>query len=1028
MFLGLLAVGLVGQTEQVFAQKVAADRGPGVNTDRVTHLFSHLRYASAQGAGLAADDDMLPHILAEDAKYHVAVSSKELFNDDGEDHLRLFIAEHPENPKVPMAHFHLGVCEFRKKRFKAVAEEFGKAETKDLSLEQLEEYYFKLGYAQFQLGQTKEAKVNFAHITEGGKKYRSAAIYYTAHILYDEKNHEAALKQFRKLETDPLFGAVVPYYILQLEFLQDRDDVVVEYGKKLLEKESKRNAEVSAIVGESLYRQGKFADCIPYIEAGLNGAVADRGTHYRLGYAAYRTGNCKKAAENMEKVTTIDDTLSQVAYYQMADCMLRKGEKAGAQAAFRMASRNNFDPALREDALFNFAKLAYDLSSDPYHEAIRAFEEYLKENPNSPRADEAYNFLLKVYLATRSYDAAIRTIESMKKPLPEHAFIFQKAAYSRGIELFNDLNYNASIQYLKKSQRQPQDAELNALAEYWQGDAYARSGMVKAAEEKFRTFINLPASVRTDVHPTAFYNLAYTYFDQKNYGEAISWFRQYTAQRQTNPKLLTDALLRTADSYYLTRETARAIEFYDKAIRQNGPETDYAIFQLSVCYGLQGNTASKIESLKAMLEEYPKSPFAPDALFEIAETNFFKNNLNEAELWFDRLIKDYPKSSYLAKAKLGKGLIAYNQKNDNKALPLFKQVAEEHPGTAEAREALLKIQKIYVEDGNVQAFEKYLKEKNFSDVTTSSLDSSYYESAELLFMRGQFQQAFDNLGSYIDRYPNGNFITSAQFYRAESALRLKRTDDALAAYDRVLAAPRGIFTERSLSSSASILVKKGRIEDALLRFTMLEEVAEIAENLTESRAGIMRCQYSLNRCDPAMAYAEKLMRAERIAPELQQEATITYARCALSQSNFPVAKAKFDEVLGMGPGESAAEAMYSLAMIAFLQKDFAAAEARVMDLVNAYPNYPSWVSDGFLLLADCHMARNDLFQARLVLENIIRNYEGPQKDAAQRRLESLDAAQKAAQQKAESPAEIQFENNDKIKGNLFDEPINPGDQ
>ena len=49
----------------------------------------------------------------------------------------------------------------------------------------------------------------------------------------------------------------------------------------------------------------------------------------------------------------------------------------------------NKDPNVTEDALFNYAKLAYELSFDPYNEAIIALRDYLKAFPDSPRHDEA---------------------------------------------------------------------------------------------------------------------------------------------------------------------------------------------------------------------------------------------------------------------------------------------------------------------------------------------------------------------------------------------------------------------------------------------------------------------------------------------------------------------------------------------------------------------------------------------------------------------------------------------------------------
>ena len=79
------------------------------------------------------------------------------------------------------------------------------------------------------------------------------------------------------------------------------------------------------------------------------------------------------------------DLLSQNIWYILGDCYLQKGDKKRAQFAFGEASKMNFDNKLKEESLFNYAKLTYETSYSPFGEAIAAFQEYIELYPGSDK-------------------------------------------------------------------------------------------------------------------------------------------------------------------------------------------------------------------------------------------------------------------------------------------------------------------------------------------------------------------------------------------------------------------------------------------------------------------------------------------------------------------------------------------------------------------------------------------------------------------------------------------------------------------
>lgn len=1007
------------------AQQVAIDIEPIREYEVGLELYQKQKFAAAQNrfdVALAHYRE-LPSIQQENAEYYQASSALQLFNKDGEPLMRKFIEVHPEHAMVNMGNYELARYYFTRKRYRSVLERLAAVDVEDLEPKYLEEYYFKKGYSHFQQEQFDESKAVLSHVLSGGKKYRSPALYYSSYILYREGNNEGALAGFKELEDDKLFGRVAPFYVLQIYYRQGKNDEVLEYGSKLLEKEyaASKSGEIHRMMGEAYFNLGRYAEAIPEMEIAISELGGNREDRYKLAYSAYRGGDFQKAVMYFQQITGEEDDITQLAFYHLGDCYLKLGQKMEARSAFRSASKYAFDQELQEDALFNFAKTAYELSYDPYNEAVSAFEEYISKNPESDRVDEAYEFLLQVYLTTKNYEAAINAIDKMKQKTQQHKETYQRICYIRATELFHDLRFKRAVYYLRRSDKFPINPDITAQALFWQAEAYARMRKWKPAESHYKLFMEAPSAIQIKEFGLAHYGLAYVYFEQERLPEAASWFRKFVDHEKRDSLRSNDALLRIADSYYLQKDNKRAIEFYDKAIKYNKFDTDYAIFQIAVCYGLEGENASKVETLKAMLDNYPETDFAADAKYEIAETYFFTDKSQEAIAYFDKIIKDHPNSHYVRKAKLNKGLLFYNQSLDAQALPLFEDVAENYPATEEAKEALMKIQKVYVEKGDVPGFEAYVADKNFPDITTGALDTSYYESAEFMYLRGNLEGAMAEFQTYLDKFPNGFFALDANFYRAESALALKQYDNAIVNYDRVLDFKKNQFTERSLMAASEIYLYKKDYEDALLRFTMLEEVAEVAENLMESRVGLMRTNYVLNNFGEAHKYASKLKRSDKVPERIMQEAGLTSAKCAMAQGDLRMAEERFEMTLLEANNEIGAEALYNIANIHFLRDSLEKSQALIFEMVNLFPNYGEWITRSFLLLADTYLKQGETFQAKLTLQNLIDNYDGALKEDAELKLAEIEASEPKMQERQDGEGfEVEFEQEGKVRDEIFE--------
>ena len=143
------------------------------------------------------------------------------------------------------------------------------------------------------------------------------------------------------------------------------------------------------------------------------------------------------------------------------------------------------------------------------------------------------------------------------------------------------------------------------------------------------------------------------------------------------------------------------------------------------------------------------------------------------------MVSDYPNSSFAVKARLKSGLIYYNSEQYDLALSTFKKVVEDFPNSPESKEALVSIKNIYVEMNKVDDYLAYANGLPNAVVRVSEQDSLLYISAEKLYLNSDYTAALPALERYVDKFPQGAFITGASFYLGDCQMREGQKEKAL---------------------------------------------------------------------------------------------------------------------------------------------------------------------------------------------------------------------------------------------------------
>lgn len=939
-------------------------------------LMRKEKYSAAAEEFNKSLNDHLSEASRQDALYYIGFCAAELFHPDAAFLLNDFITKYPQSINVSLAHFQLGRIYYKQRKYRDAAKHLEAVDVAYLKNDEVIEYYFKKGYCYFIKKDYDKAGKSFSQIINVESKYQTAAQYYNAYVEYSRNNNKAALEQFLKLKDSETFGPLVPRFITQIYFDQQKYDELLDYALPMLKSESVQyKTEIKRMVAEAYYRKGNYAKAIAYFEDySKNTPQTSREDKYQIGFCYYMQQDYAKAEEYFKQVVNKRDKISQSAYYHLADCLLKTGDKQGALAAFESASKMDYDKSIQEEALFNFAKLSCDLNFQP--STIRVMNDFMKRYPQSTHKDEVSELLATMYIQTRNYKEALAALDAIKNRTAAGSAAYQKVAYYRAVELFNDRDYNDAIKLLNKAITTNSDALIQAQAIYWKSEALYNLGKYDDAIKEYRIFIYSPAALKLDFYNRANYDIGYCYYKKANYKEAATWFRKYIATRsQTDDNRYNDALVRIGDAYFMQRDFTNAENFYNQAVGTKASSSDYSLFQRGIISGISGNLRGKVDAMQQLITTYPNSNYVDDAYFEKANALVALDRSSEAETAYNKLITSYPASPYIKKSLLNKGLIYYNNKNDEKAIETFKQVVSKYPSTPEAVEALNQIKNIYVTEGNPNAYFNYVKNIPNSAVSSGAQDSITYEAAEQRYMKGDYKNAGNDFVQYLSRFPNGSYVLNATFYKSECDFINKDYTNALKGYETVNSAPKNLFTERSLLRSSAIYYTQKNYEQALACYQRLETNADYTDNILIAQTGIMRCYDKLKNCSAALPYAEKLIGNSKADPTAIVEAHTIKARCAMQAKDYSAAAKEYGVIAKGSNSELVAEAKYNLALIQYQWGNYKDSQKKCFDVIKQVPSYDFWIGKSFILLADNYVALKDTFQAKQTYQSIIDNYE-----------------------------------------------------
>lgn len=941
-------------------------------------LVENNRFLAAQNIIDELDKNDCDNIQLLEMDYFLALISLKLDLREGPSLVEKFEIQYPEYSRLESLKKEKGDYYFKHKKYKNAVVEYERVRPRNLSNEERLTYHFKIAYCYFMNDKPKKAITFFYKVKDSKSSYAASATYYYAHISYEAKNFPTALKGFLKLENDKVFKSIVPYYISQIYYKEENYEKLLETAPKLFgEAKGPRKNEIAKLIGDAHFKLENYDESITYLEAYKANARSgyEKSDYYQLAYAYMKIEDYEKAIKNFEKVRNKEDALSQNALYNLGNCYLKVEQKEFAAKAFYAAYQLNFDQGIKEDAMFNFAKISYELSNDPFNRAITAINEYTETYPNSPRRNEAYSYLVNLFLSSKNYKGALVAIESIPEKTDDLKKAYQLIAFNRAAELYNDNRFLDAANIYQIAIDYSYSKNLDLKSKYWKADCCFQMNKYYDAIKIWKELSSDYSISQLDERFKIDYNLAYCYYMLEKYPDAITWFQKVIDKRKASSKIIADAYLRSGDCHYILKDFQKAVIYYSSSLDEDIVNIDYAKYQRALAYGGLANLTQKVEELNVFVQQHPKSSLADDALFELGTTYliFEKNQL--AINSFSKLVTSYSNSPFKQQALLKIGLTYYNMDQNENALQILKEVVEKYSGTKESKEALVSIRNIYVESNAAQDFFVYVKNIPFANISNNEQDSISYMATENVYMNGDCAAAVPGFNSYLSQYPEGAFSINAHFYRAECLMESSNFAAALTDYEFVLLNSQAAFRETALLKTSRIYRFNNNHRKALTNYQELFNMASNEMYLSESLDGQLECYQSMGMNDSVLVMSKIILTSQLVSDQTIKKAHAYRAHAALFVGDLNLANQEYTIVSKLMQGSTAAEAKYYQALIQYKLEDYKKSEKIIFELINEYGSYDQWIAKGFILLADIYAKYGNTFQAKQTLQSIIENQE-----------------------------------------------------
>ncbi|MEY4629156.1 MAG: hypothetical protein RLZZ595_1482 [Bacteroidota bacterium] len=893
--------------------------------------------------------------------------------------------------------YHLGHYYFGLARYAEAVDYLEMTDVLLLSNDQNERVQFEKGVSYFSQKKFDNASPYFKSLYQlKNSAYQNDVAYYLGFMSFAERKYSEALQLFLSIKDDVKYATVVPFYLGFIYHEKGEKELALKNGELYLKGgDLAYEKEMLQLLASIYFNSGDFGRMIDLYEKSLNkGVTLTAVQKFELGTGYFNQSKYTKAVDQLKPLSSLADSIGLHSMYILAQSYLGLNQKANARSSFAYCISGKIGEPKKEIAVFYHAKLSFELGFED--QGLSGLTTFFKVYPDSKYASEAKEIMLAHYAKTNNYKKAIDFLNSISNQTGLSPAVLSRIYFGRGMELINDLQYLQADAMMAEAAKL-KDKTFFGPAIFWRGELAFRSENYDAAIRYFSEYQTLNANPLGEANSyNALYSLGYAYFEKEDYKKALSYFEKVQASgSEMNSNVKREALMLAADCLFMEKNIPRAKSMYSKAYQAGGEGADYALFQLSLIEGIK-SPDGKIKLLKEAEQKFPNSDYTPLIYMELADTYLSEEEFTAAIPYLKRIPQLVDKTDEMVPdAILKLGIAYYNLNQQEEAIEKYRELIAAYPSSTQAAEALESAKILYVEQGQINGYEEFLKSSGRT-LATVQKDSLLFQYVQNAYSNGVVRNAQQAMGQYLNEFPNGLFVVEVLHLQAESYLNEKDWNNAAKTYASLAAKGASRYQEKALRQASRLYFFE--LKDYTMAVGLFHQLAKVtskSEVILEAQRGEVRAVYYLKTWENGVEAAEQLVANPKINPDDRSFAEMVLAYAAQSKKEFNVSSELFNRVIAVNRSGLAAEARYQLVWNAFEQGRFSDAEQLALASIESSGSYEYWITKSYLLLGKVFVQQKDFFNAKATLKSVVENCTIPDlKKEAEDLLRETELAEK----------------------------------